>query len=287
MKQKTILVATDFSERSDRALRRGTLLARRMGAMLLLVHVIDDDQPERIVRAERAAAAAVLNEHVRTLPSEDGLNCDAQIIDGDPFEGITRAAEDFDADLVIIGPHRRQTLRDVFVGTTAERTVRSCRRPVLMANGVPAGHYRKALVAVDLWKCSADAVHAVRGLAAELRIPVAALHVFDAIGASLMPRGMGVGDLSRRYLDEQRESARKALDAFLSDNQCESVEGAVAYNESSIARVILENARTRAADLLVIGTRGHSGMSKLFLGSVAEETLASAAVDVLAVPPRQ
>ena len=38
-----IMLATDFSERSDRALRRTVLLAKAHGAVLDLVHVVDDD----------------------------------------------------------------------------------------------------------------------------------------------------------------------------------------------------------------------------------------------------
>ena len=47
---RTILVATDFSERSDRALRRATLFARAQGAKLVLVHGVDDDQPDRLAK---------------------------------------------------------------------------------------------------------------------------------------------------------------------------------------------------------------------------------------------
>ena len=57
-----ILVATDFSTRSDRALRRGTLLAKQFGCDVTLVHVIDDDQPLRTVEAERREATALLDE---------------------------------------------------------------------------------------------------------------------------------------------------------------------------------------------------------------------------------
>ncbi|MGF1526783.1 MAG: universal stress protein [Candidatus Competibacterales bacterium] len=91
MNPKRILVATDFSTRSERALRRGTLLAKALGAKLSLVHVNDDDQPKRIVAAERAAAADLLNEFVQTLQQSDGLVCDGQLVEGDPFEGIARA----------------------------------------------------------------------------------------------------------------------------------------------------------------------------------------------------
>lgn len=62
---KTIMVATDFSERSDRALRRATLLARQFEATMLLVHVVDDDQPRRIVDAERDEATKLLRQMTR------------------------------------------------------------------------------------------------------------------------------------------------------------------------------------------------------------------------------
>jgi len=125
---KTLMVATDFSERSDRALRRATLLARQSGAFLSLVHVVDDDQPARIVAVERMEAERLLAELAQTVRQADGIPCEAEVILADPFEGIVRAVVAKGPDLLVIGPHRRQVLRDVFVGTTAERTLR-CRLP--------------------------------------------------------------------------------------------------------------------------------------------------------------
>ncbi len=49
---KKILVATYFSTRSDRAIRRATLLAKKFGSAVSLIHVVDDDRPRRIVDAE-------------------------------------------------------------------------------------------------------------------------------------------------------------------------------------------------------------------------------------------
>ena len=48
---KTIVVATDFSGRSDRAIRREKLLTREFDSKLHLVHVVDDDQLQLIVQA--------------------------------------------------------------------------------------------------------------------------------------------------------------------------------------------------------------------------------------------
>ncbi len=135
-----ILVATDFPERSDRAQRRATLLARQSGASIALVHVIDDDQPRRVIDTERDEAENLLNQMAATLRDVDGVECDTQVILATPFVGIIKAVADVAPDLLVIGPHRRQVLRDVFTGTTAERTIRPINCPVLMVNATPVGH---------------------------------------------------------------------------------------------------------------------------------------------------
>ena len=114
---KAIMVATDFSERSDRALRRATLLAQQFQAAIVLVHVVDADQPRRIVDSERDEAEALLSELAATLRDADGVNCQTLVILSAPFAGVLQAVEERKPDLLVLGPHRRQVLRDVFIGT--------------------------------------------------------------------------------------------------------------------------------------------------------------------------
>lgn len=57
---KRIVVATDFSPRSDRAIRRATLLAKQFSAHLTLLHIIDEQRSERLVEAEREVASQIL-----------------------------------------------------------------------------------------------------------------------------------------------------------------------------------------------------------------------------------
>lgn len=157
---KQIMLATDFSARSDRALRRATLLARQSGAALSIIHVVDDDQPKRILDAERDTAAALLNELQGTVTTVDGLECTTGVVLGDPFDGIVRAVADKGPDLLVIGAHRRLVLRDVFVGTTAERTMRFATCPVLMVNAPPVGPYRHIMLTSDLSESAKAAVNA-------------------------------------------------------------------------------------------------------------------------------
>ncbi|MCB8823361.1 universal stress protein [Microvirga rosea] len=59
----------------------------------------------------------------------------ALVVAGDPFDGILRAAASTGADLIVMGAHRKQLLRDILVGTTIERVIRTGPHPVLMVNG--------------------------------------------------------------------------------------------------------------------------------------------------------
>ncbi len=162
---KKIMLATDFSERSDRALRRATLLARQFEAALLIVHVVDDDQPRRIVESERDVASTLLRELRDTVQDIDGIPpCETRVELADPFVGIARAVEEVAPDLLVIGPHRRQALRDVFDGTTAERTIRSVTCPVLMVNAPPVGPYGHVMLTTDFSEGSKRAAKTCIGL---------------------------------------------------------------------------------------------------------------------------
>ncbi len=155
---KQIMVATDFSERSDRALRRATLLARQFGATIALIHIVDDDQPRRTVDTEREEATTLLHQMAATLRDVDGVACEPRVLLASPFAGILKAAEEMRPDLLVIGPHRRQVLKDIFIGTTAERVIRLVGCPVLMVNAVPAGDYQHVMQTTDLSGSSHDAL---------------------------------------------------------------------------------------------------------------------------------
>lgn len=283
---KRILVATDFSSRSDRAIRRASLLAKSGRSELVLVHVVDDDQPVRIVASERSAATELLDEQARTLRDVDGIACSQRIVLGPPFAGITRAAGDLSPDCIVLGPHRRQALKDIFIGTTAERVVRQSRWPVLMANGVPAAPYRHVVIAVDLSDCSRDAMRAIDGLGFSEQATVSVLHVVETPGTRAMPRASLTDAEMAALVADEKARASRDLDAFLDDLPLAPARRLVEISGPRVADTICAAAERIAADLIVVGTHGRSGPARLLLGSVAEQVLKHSDRDVLAVPPR-
>jgi nucleotide-binding universal stress UspA family protein len=287
MLQKRILVATDFSTRSDRALRRATLIAHAMGGRVTLVHAVDDDQPRNIVESERSIALSILKELSITISRMDGLDCDIRLLDGDPFQAIAQEVQLANPDVVVIGPHRRQALRDVFVGTTAERTVRHSTRPVLMANGVPASTYRHALVAIDFSPGSGETLRWSMELSEAWDMAVSVVHVYDALAAGLVAVGTEREEAMQTAMASEVEAAKASLDRFLSEQSVTPMGVFLEPNTSSIAVSVLRKAKQVDADLVVVGTRQRASLPRLILGSVAQELFQIATIDVLVIPPSQ
>lgn len=278
------MVATDLSARSDRALRRAVLLAKQSGAGISLVHVVDDDQPGRIVDSEQNVAADLLREQVDTLREVDGVACNARVVLADPFVGILLAAKEDAPDLLVIGPHRRQTLRDVFLGTTAERSIRSVSCPVLMANAPPVGSYRHILLATDLSEETRNVASAYQGLDLAPQATLSILHVFEVPELRLVMSHTLGRDGRKEVLAAARGEAESALSEFVRHLVPNWTERLVRPNTTSIGGEILDAANERSADLVVVATR-RTGLARFLLGSVAEEVLRKADRDVLAIPP--
>jgi universal stress protein E len=280
-----ILAATDFSTRSHRALRRAGLLAQARGAELAIVHVVDDDQPKDLVDIESREAERILGEQIGAMAELRGAQCRPIVVAGDPFDGILCTAGSIAADLIVMGAHRKELLRDIFVGTTIERVIRTGPYPVLMVNYEVEQSYTNVLGAVDMSEASARAIRAGKGLGLIEGARLTLIHGFLAIGAGLMSRA----DLRRedieKYIGEERVRAGGELAAFLRTEEPGLQGWALRVRDGTPIEVISEAVREIKPDLLLMGTQGRSGIPKLLLGSVAEQVLRSVGVDVLAVPP--
>ena len=282
---KLILVATDFSERSDRALRRATLLARQSGAALTIVHGLDDDRSPRIVERERREMESLLRELIATLRSVDGLESSWRLVLGEPSQAILQAAKDEKPDLLVLGPHRRQIFRDIFVGTTVERTIRGAHCPVLMANAAPLGPYRHVLLSTDLSEGSRDAMSTYLSLKLSKGSQQSLLHVFDAPMLRLAMSHEIADEEREAYLEDQRSIARLELGKFLPAAGLASAQVILRHDATNPHHEILAAADLARADLIVMATHSKRGLERLLLGSTTERVLRDSEIDVLAIPP--
>jgi len=72
------------------------------------------------------------------------------VLSGEAFVEIIRRSRSLGAELIVIGRHGRRPVRDMFIGTTAERVIRKGDVPVLVVNRKPRSPYRRPLIATDL-----------------------------------------------------------------------------------------------------------------------------------------
>lgn len=103
-----------------------------------------------------------------------------------------------------------------------------------------------------------------------------------------MPMVSDVGVFPRAYEEleaQMRAEATRNLRALLARARKAGVRATALLVRGVPDREIVRTARTKKADLLVLGTHGRAGLARLFLGSVASRVIASAPCPVLTVPP--
>jgi nucleotide-binding universal stress UspA family protein len=280
-----ILAATDLSIRSYRALRRAGLLAQANDADLTLVHVVDEDRPTELVEIETREVGRILSEQISAVAELRGVRCRPAVIAGDAFAGILRAAESMKSDLIVMGTHRKHLLRDIFVGTTIERVIRTGPCPVLMVNEEVERPYRTALAAVDTSEPSAHAIRTARRLRLVDDAHLTMVHAFSPPGKGMMSFAGVQRESIDEYVASDRLRATNELVAFLEANEFNDQRWSRRVEEGRPFEVISRLVKALKPGLLVVGTHGRSGIAKALLGSVTEEALRSLDVDILAVPP--
>jgi nucleotide-binding universal stress UspA family protein len=140
---KTVLVATDFSEPSAKALDYGRALARTFGATLHVLHVVENalaysgaDMGAGVAYASlqqelEEAARAQLNKAVRDDDRRELNARTALLTSSSPALTIASYARDTEADVIVIGTHGRAGLSHLLMGSVAEKVVRLAPCPVL------------------------------------------------------------------------------------------------------------------------------------------------------------
>jgi nucleotide-binding universal stress UspA family protein len=281
-----ILAATDFSTRSNRALRQAGMLAQVGKAQLHVVHVVDDDQPKELVCMEKREAERLLNEQLNSMPELRGVQPRPMVLAGDPFDGILRAAAGVRADLIVMGSHRKQILLDIFIGTTIERVIRNGAFPVLMVNNEAQRRYEEVLIPMDMSEASATALRIAEstGLVGERRTTL--LHAFWPVAEGRMFRGVNQAGVDE-YVASERQSAMDGLAAFLVANNLGAGGWTLRIEDGGVMEVISRAVAEMRPDLLVMGMHERSGLLRMFIGSVTEEALRSLNIDILVVPPRR
>lgn len=281
-----VLLATDFSPGALRARELARSLQYPEGTVVEVLHVVD---PERVDL--RVAFAGVPRDRTRELegdlarfsePLRNGLRwIRPRVRVGDPAQQIARHAHESGADLVIIGSRDRGTLAATLLGSVTAAVLDQVHVPVLVARTPAIEH---VVFAED---GSADAAGAAQQLTSPL-FADATITVVSVIPSSLpWPTTAGafphVGDydayLIGRTHARTRASASVAERVEVLRKAGRRVAGEV--REGDVAAEILASARAHDANLIVAGSRGLTGFSRVLLGSVTRALLGDARTSLL------
>jgi nucleotide-binding universal stress UspA family protein len=271
-----ILAATDLTARSERALGRAMRLRDQFDAQLTVLHVVEEELPERIAKRRAADARKLIATQLRNLAPAADLEATAvEVAFGTDYAAIIRRANELDAGLTVLGIHRESPWRDLFLGSTIERVLRRGDMPILTVKDEPLSDYRRVLVAVDFSVYSRVALEFAARLVPDGEFLV--LHAYDLPFADFLP---GVQarhvDLLEGEIREQMAALLRGLPAGQSKVTSEVRLGeAVPVVEAATAEF--------RPDLLVVGTHGRTGVAHAILGSIAGKLLRRPQCDVLAV----
>jgi nucleotide-binding universal stress UspA family protein len=138
---RKIMIPTDFSESSSHAMEYGAQLAKKVGAKILLLHVIplgsyvsaasSAPVPVEAIEALAQTARNEISKTGKALQTSHGIAVDVMVTDGPAPAVITELAKTQAADLIVMGTQGRTGLKHVLLGSVAEHVVRHSSIPVM------------------------------------------------------------------------------------------------------------------------------------------------------------
>lgn len=300
----TILIPLDGSPLGERALPVAIALARRSRARLELVHVrgpgaasanapmYDARLDEELEQEVRDRISALTDRLVR----DEGVTATAVFLRGDVVRALDDHATARGIDLIVMTSHGRGGFNRAWLGSVADELVRRATVPLLIVRPdtddppeVREPVFRRMLVPLD----GSQRAEEVLAHAAALGIPESTEYLLLTVVTpraavdpfpSLMTM-LGRTDLTRR-VDEERARAEDYL-ARVADSFREigaTVSAHILVDERP-APAILEFARERAVDLIVLSTRVSTATERVLVGSIADKIARGATVPIFISGP--
>jgi nucleotide-binding universal stress UspA family protein len=265
--QMHILMATDGTKWSDGAARVAVAMAAAYHARLTAITMFLLDQDLKVVdsrgnHTDEATEAKARFASVQALAAEAGISCTTEIRYGaSPHQEIVTAAVDLAADVIVMGRRGERGLAQMFVGDATVKAVSLTDRPVIVVPESATFWQKRILVATDGSVLGQAAVEAAARFAALSGLPVTVLSV-----------------PSSTQIDTQQ-----VVDDAVRELQAHGVTVDARVTEGKPDEVITATAIEIGADLVVLGSHGRTGITKLLLGSVSQQVIGALTCPALVV----
>lgn len=255
---KNIVVATDGSEYSVNAVREAIQWAKQFSATLHAVCIsqvsLGQLQYAAEVVSEIDKAARQACETAKTSAEAAGVNCETIVREGEePYIHIVEAAEKLHADAIIVGRRGRRGLMKLLMGSVTHLVIGHAPCNVFVVPRTGKLKAQRLLVATD---GSPDSEKAA----------------LQAISLAKLSKG-SIVICSVVHDVTTDESAKNNVDKIKQIANYEQVEAEALVRQGSAYQEIISAAQEYNADLIVMGTHGHTGLKKLLMGSVTERVI--------------
>lgn len=274
-----VLACTDDSPASQGALSAALDLARACGARVILLHVLEFfpyleyPQPDALglpppvaqdLLDLRQQAAREQLDNWQKEAAKQGVDLEGRLQLGSPaYAEILAAAEEIKPDLMIMGRKGKSGLERLLVGSVTARVIGHTTCKVLVAPRDAVLSLNKILVASDGSPASQTACQE-------------ALNIAQRTGAKLTIVTAAYGDL-----DPKR--AKALVKELAVEAQRRNITLTTLTPGGHPDEAIIQVAKAKQTDLIILGSHGRTGLKRLFLGSVAERVIGQAACPVLVV----
>jgi nucleotide-binding universal stress UspA family protein len=276
---KKILVPTDFSKPAQMATEVGRDIARKAGAELILLHVIEEvtsgsfnvegqadlsgDMEDRLFNLKLIEKAKRQMEKAVSDPKLDGVKVRTELRLGTPFHGMTTIIADHKVDLVVMGTAGHSDFEEMVIGSNTEKVVRHAACPVLTIHKKPATADFKNIVYATSMNKDEEVFS---------RIVKRAQQVYDS--ALHLVRINTPGNFQRDAV------VKKAMTEFAKKLQLKNYTINV-FNDLSEEEGIIYFADSINADMIAMATHGRTGFAHVLAGSIAEDVVSHSKRPVL------
>jgi nucleotide-binding universal stress UspA family protein len=282
-----ILLSTDGSEHSEGAVREAIKLAKKCGSKLTVLSVIDtnpefDTLAPQIV--EKKAKEVRMNlDAMQARAKNEGVDCGTAVREGeDSYKYIVDEAVKNKSSMIVMGRRGRTGLKRLMMGSVTARVIGHAPCNVLVVPRAAQLGFTNIVVATDGSKYSVAAASEAIGLAKRNGSALTVLSVVPSDIDTPVDIGFTVNQqelIAEKEMQEAEKNARSVKEAA----QNEGVAVKAFIMSGKPADAIIEIAKERRADLIVLGSHGRTGLERLLMGSVAERVIVLTTCPVLVV----
>ena len=258
---KKIIVPIDFSEQSEYAMKLAVSLAKKHGSEILALHMLELNQamiassegfhPEQTVFLLKLAEKRFKD--FLDKPYLKGITVTPIIKHYKVFSELNEVAEEHGVELIVMGSHGSDGLKEIFVGSNAEKVVRNADIPVIVVKEeLENFKVDRIAFACDFKDDSLMAFQKAKRFAALLSAEIELVYI-NTPGDDFLS--------NKDAYDRINEFLTKA-------NEGQQVE---IYNDYSVEKGILNYSESILADMIGIPTHGRKGLSHFFMGSIGED----------------